>query len=163
MLKPLLVAAAAALALAGCSTSDDDTAYMQASSAVTQTGGGVVEFDTFGDATGIVYEAGVFTVPADGPYVVIAAPQVGGFLGDGAAGSANVWITVNGDDVPDSNVTWVTDTATNGDVIISQGVVELSEGDQVGVEWSTTGPNIEAIETPGEPLTPSIIFTMFGV
>ena len=162
MVKSLLVAAAAAVALAGCSAADD-TAYMQASSAVTQTGGGVVAFDTFGDATGIAYEAGAFTVPADGPYVVVAAPQVGGFLGDAEAGSANFWITVNGEDVPDSNVTWVTDVATNGDVIISQGVVELVEGDQVGVEWSTTGPAIEAIETPGEPLTPSIIFTMFGV
>ena len=162
MIIKTVIAAVAILALAGCSSSDD-TAYMQASSAVTQTGGGVVEFDTFGDASGIVYEAGAFTVPSDGPYIVVAAPQVGGFLGDAEAGSANFWITINGEDVSDSNVTWVTDTATNGDVIISQGVLELSEGDQVGVEWSTTGPAIEAIETAGEPLTPSIILTMFGV
>jgi hypothetical protein len=65
--------------------------------------------------------------------------------------------------VANSNVTWCSNDKSDGDVIVSQGVTMLTETSEVAVEWSTTGPALEAIVTEGEPLTPSIIFTLVQV
>ena len=50
------------------------------------------------------------------------------------------------------------------DVIISQGIVPMAAGDIVEVMMSANNPEanmcIEAIQPPGEPLVPSIIFSM---
>ena len=50
------------------------------------------------------------------------------------------------------------------DVIISQGIIPLAVGDGVEVMMSANNPEaamcIEAIQPAGEPLVPSIIFSM---
>lgn len=142
---------------------DDGPVFVQASSTFDQFDGGTVQFDSVDGANGVTTDGESFTVGEAGLYLIIAAPQVGGIKGDGDKGSANFWIAVNGDDVANSNVTWQTAQKSDGDVIVSQGVSYLQAGDEVSVEWSTTGPAIEAITTPGEPLTPSIIFTLVQV
>ena len=165
----LLVAITAAfgliLAMAAMVSADPVTPYVQASTSYDQHDGGLVEFDTLDGAAGITFNDAndSFTVAADGVYVIIAAPQVGGIQNQHAKGSANFWISINSQPVANSNVTWQSAQGSDGDVIISQGVTHLSAGDVVTVEWSTTGPALEAITTAGEPLTPSIIFTMFGI
>lgn len=159
------IAVAGALVAVGVTApaqSDPGPAYVQASSSVDQSGGGTVTFDTF-DANGISTSTTSFEVDEAGVYFIVAAPQVGGIEGGSKAGSANFWLQVNGQDVPDSNVSWDSAQKSDGDVIVSQGVVVLAAGDEVSVEWSSTGPNMEAIQPVGEPVVPSIIFSMFGV
>ena len=78
-------------------------------------------------------------------------------------GCFDLWLRVNGVDVANSNVQLCQDEGSMAkDVIISQGIVPLSEGDTVEVMMSANNPEasmcIEAIEPPGEPLVPSIIF-----
>lgn len=144
---------------------DPGPAYMQASTSFDQYDGGVVEFDQVDGSNNVFLteDGESFLVGETGLYFVVAAPQVGGIQNQGAKGSANFWLSVNGVDVANSNVTWQSAQGSDGDVIISQGVVVLQEDDEVAVEWSTTGPALEAIVTEGEPLTPSIIFTLVQV
>ena len=165
ILASFALVAAGALVAVGISApaqSATGPAYVQASSSVDQSGGGTVTFDTF-DANAITTGPTSFTVVNGGVYFIVAAPQVGGIEGGSKAGSANFWLQINGQDVPDSNVSWDSAQKSDGDVIVSQGVVVLQAGDAVSVEWSSTGPNMEAIQPDDEPLVPSIIFSMFGV
>lgn len=164
-LAPIAIAAAAAFAIGNITASADPVQpHAQLSTSFDQYGGGTVEFDQVDSIAGATFDAATDTVQVSegGLYLVVAAPQVGNIQNPGKTGSANFWITVNGTDVANSNVTYQ-HGGRNGDVIISQGAVVLTAGDEVGVEWSTTGPALEAITTPGEPLTPSIIFTLVKI
>ena len=75
------------------------------------------------------------------------------------------WLRVNGSDVSNSNVQLCQDAGSKAkDVIISQGIVPLEENDVLEVMMSANNPEaelcIEAIQPEGEPLVPSIIFSM---
>ena len=163
----IAVAAVAVLLLAiplmSSAGADGGPAYIQASTSFDQYGGGTVAFDTVDGSNKVSLADDAFTVEEAGLYLIVAAPQVGGIQNSNTKGSANFWIAVDGTDVPNSNVTWQSAQGSDGDVIVSQGVGVLAEGAVVTVEWSTTGPALEAIVTEGEPLTPSIIFTLVQV
>lgn len=136
--------------------------HAQLSTSYDQHDGGLVEFDQVDSIAGASFDAATneLTLDVGGVWTIIAAPQVGSVQQQKAAqGSANFWIAVNGVAVPNSNVTWAENSNGVGDVIISQGVGQFAAGDIITVEWSTTGPSLEAIYTEGEPLTPSIIFS----
>jgi hypothetical protein len=112
---------------------------------------------------------GDVTVEKKGKYVVIAAPQVGRD-GDCMESIPNFrcWLRVNGTDVPNSNVLMnVNRYRETKDVIITQGIVELEEEDIVNVMMASDTADevlLEAIDLgSGEPLIPSIIFTMFQI
>lgn len=103
-------------------------------------------------------------VNRSGSYIIIAAPQVGR-IGVGGTQNFRCWLTVNGLNVDNSNV-FMSLAPNTKDVIISQGIVELEKGDVVNVMISSDVAGeviIEAIQMPGEPLVPSIIFTMYKV
>ena len=141
--------------------------YLQASSTITQCPGmapEVVEIDVTDAASGLTLTDNRITVSEAGPYLIVAAPQVGR-EGAGPLGCFDLWLRVNGSDVANSNVQLCQDAGSMAkDVIISQGIIPLSEGDVVEVMMSANNPEaamcIEAIEPPGEPLVPSIIFSM---
>ena len=104
------------------------------------------------------------TVSEAGPYLIVAAPQVGR-EGEGPLGCFDLWLRVNGSDVANSNVQLCQDAGSKAkDVIISQGIVPMAAGDVVEVLMSANNPEaalcIEAIQPSGEPLVPSIIFSM---
>lgn len=170
-MKRILIAAAAvavlllAIPLVSNAGAENGVAFVQASTSYSQYGGGTVEFDTIDDSNGVFFEEedSAFIMDFDGLYLIVAAPQVGGIEAGTPKGCANFWLSVNDVDVENSNVTWCSNDKTDGDVIVSQGVTVLNESDVVKVEWSTTGPALEAIYTEGEPLTPSIIFTLVQV
>ena len=68
-------------------------------------------------------------------------------------------------DVANSNVQLCQDAGSMAkDVIISQGIAPLAAGDVLEVMMSANNPKanmcIEAIQPTGEPLVPSIIFSM---
>ena len=98
------------------------------------------------------------------PYLIVAAPQVGR-EGAGPYGCFDLWLRVNGADVANSNVQLCEDEGSRAkDVIISQGIVPMEAGDTLEVLMSANNPEaamcIEAIQPSGEPLVPSIIFSM---
>jgi hypothetical protein len=141
--------------------------YLQASSSISQCPGTapeVVRIDITDAANGIALADDKITVSEAGPYLVVAAPQVGR-EGAGPLGCFDLWLRVNGSDVANSNVQLCQDAGSMAkDVIISQGIVPLESGDVLEVLMSANNPEanicIEAIQPPGEPLVPSIIFSM---
>ena len=85
--------------------------------------------------------------------------------GAGPYGCFDLWLRVNGADVANSNVQLCQDEGSRAkDVIISQGIVPMEAGDTLEVLMSANHPEaamcIEAIQPSGEPLEPSIIFSM---
>ena len=141
--------------------------YLQASSSVTQCPGSapeVVALDIVDAANGIALANNTITVTESGPYLIVAAPQVGR-EGVGPYGCFDLWLRVNGTDVANSNVQLCQDEGSRAkDVIISQGIVPMEAGDVLEVMMSANNPEaamcIEAIQPSGEPLVPSIIFSM---
>ena len=141
--------------------------YLQASSSVTQCPGTapeVVAMNIIDAANGITLADNKITVGEGGPYLIVAAPQVGR-EGAGPYGCFDLWLRVNGSDVANSNVQLCQDEGSRAkDVIISQGIVPMESGDTLEVLMSANNPDaamcIEAIQPSGEPLVPSIIFSM---
>ncbi len=143
--------------------------YLQASSTITQCPGvtpEVVRIDVTDAANGITLADNKITVSEAGPYLIVAAPQVGR-EGGGPLGCFDLWLRVNGADVANSNVQLCQDAGSMAkDVIVSQGIIPLAAGDVLEVMMSANNPKadmcIEAIQPPGEPLVPSIIFSMLN-
>jgi hypothetical protein len=147
----------------------DCCAWMQASGGATQNIPGDdspqrVIIDQTDGAKHIENNAnGAFKVKRDGDYFIMAAPQVG-FEQVSVGSNLRCWIRVNGVNVDNSNVQLGTDSPATKDVIVSQGITPLKKDDVVEVFCaSNNGADLEAIANDGEPLVPSIIFTMFAV
>ncbi len=165
-MKKLIPALFVLIAPFGLAQADD---YLQASSTITQCPGPeptVVEIDVVDAADGVTLDDNKITVEEGGTYLIVAAPQVG-HEGDGPYGCFDLWLRVNGEDVGNSNVQICQDEGSRAkDVIISQGIVPLEDGDVLEVMMSANNPEaemcIEAIQPEGEPLVPSIIFSMIA-
>ena len=163
-MKKLITALFVLLVSVGVAKADQ---YLQASSTITQCPGTapeVVRIDVTDAASGIAMKNNKFTVGEAGPYLIVAAPQVGR-AGAGPYGCFDLWLRVNGKDVANSNVQLCQDAGSRAkDVIVSQGIVPLAAGDALEVMMSANNPAaklcIEAIQPSGEPLVPSIIFSM---
>ena len=165
------------LLLGACAGSTDEAIptdeagahYLQASSTITQCPGTepeLVKIDVTDGADGITLENNKITVNEAGTYLVVAAPQVGR-EDAGPLGCFDLWLRVNGSDVANSNVQLCQDADSMAkDVIISQGILPLEAGDVLEVMMSANNPEanlcIEAIQPSGEPLVPSIIFSMMN-
>ena len=142
-------------------------AYTQLSSTETQVNGPLGEgvpitFNSIDAINGVDFHddhPDEILIMEDGAYFIVAAPQIGAV--DFLAGSqiADYWIRVNGVNVGNSNVRYE-DNSKYEDVIVCQGVYELMAGDIVQVIGSGDNSKTTAIEEPGEPLVPSIIFSM---
>ena len=163
-MKKLISALCVLLASVGVAKADQ---YLQASSTLTQCPGAapeVVKIDVTDAASGIALKDNKVTVSEAGPYLIVAAPQVGR-ADAGPLGCFDLWLRVNGSDVANSNVQLCQDAGSRAkDVIISQGIVPMAAGGVLEVMMSANNPEanmcIEAIQPPGEPLVPSIIFSM---
>jgi len=145
-------------------------AYTQLSSTFTQVNGALgegvtIKFDSIDAISGVEFNPDrpdEIVIMEDSVYFIVAAPQVGAV--DSSAGNqiADYWIRVNGENVGNSNVRYE-DSSEYEDVIVCQGVYELSAGDIVQVVGSGENSATTAIEEPGEPLVPSIIFSMHRI
>ncbi len=164
MMKKLVLTMAVLVASASVANA---TQYLQASSSVTQCPGTaptLVEMDIIDAAEGVMLANNQITVGEAGPYLIVAAPQVGR-EGGGPYGCFDLWLRINGADVANSNVQLCQDEGSMAkDVIISQGIVPMEAGDMLEVMMSASNPEanicIEAIQPAGEPLVPAIIFSM---
>ncbi|MCY4607473.1 MAG: hypothetical protein OXD40_02595 [bacterium] len=163
-MKKIVISLCALVASVSVASADQ---YLQASSSVTQCPGTeptLVAMDIIDAAEGIAMENNRITVSEAGPYLIVAAPQVGR-EGDGPYGCFDLWLNINGNDVANSNVQLCLDDGSMAkDVIISQGIVPMEAGDALEVMMSASNPEaeicIEAIQPAGEPLVPAIIFSM---
>jgi len=101
-----------------------------------------------------------------GVYVLIAAPQVGRTSGT-MERYVDIWLRRNGRDIPNSNVRNVVGTSGGKDVIVNQSMMSFNSDDVINVmmsvETSDEGLGIEAIKPDGEPLIPSIIFSLHKI
>ena len=103
-------------------------------------------------------------VEEEGFYLAIASPQVGR-INEGGVENFRCWLKVGQEDVVNSNVLMNLEGSTK-DVIVCQAVVELKRGDELSVWMSaSTGGDVavEAIKPMGEPLVPSVIFSMLKI
>ncbi len=119
--------------------------------------------------SGILHSAenpGTITISDSGIYVLISAPQVGRTSGTKPR-FVDFWLRKNGSDIPNSNVRLVIGENSSKDVIVNQTMMPFNAGDLVNVMMSVEVPDeglgIEAIHPTGEPLIPSIIFSMHKI
>ncbi len=109
---------------------------------------------------------GTIRITDSGIYVLIAAPQVGRTSGSKAR-FVDFWLRKNGTDIQNSNVRVVIGEDSNKDVIVNQTMMPFNTGDLINVmmsvEVADEGLGIEAIHPTGEPLIPSIIFSMHKI
>ncbi len=109
---------------------------------------------------------GTIRVQDSGIYVLIAAPQVGRKSGTQDR-FVDFWLRKNGTDIANSNVRTVISGQGSKDVIVNQSMMPFEAGDLINVMMSVEVPDeclgIEAIHPTGEPLIPSIIFSMHKI
>jgi len=128
-----------------------------------------VELNQNDSISGIQHSAenpGIIKITDSGIYVLIAAPQVGRTTGTKAR-FVDFWLRKNGTDIQNSNVRVVIGENSNKDVIVNQTMMPFNSGDLINVmmsvEVADEGLGIEAIHPTGEPLIPSIIFSMHKI
>jgi hypothetical protein len=106
------------------------------------------------------------TVKTAGVYFMVAALQVGKDAGD-AGDYLDVWMKQDGQDVANSGCRQVIHDPKFTTVLVCQGVAECKAGDVFNVAISASsagkGIGIKAIKPAGEPLIPSIIFSMYKI
>ncbi len=144
----------------------DDSAYAQLSSSETQLAGAAGQVITLNqnDSVKEVENAnGTITVKKAGVYFVIAAGQVGSSDGNGK-GTVRLWVRQNGKDVDNSN----TEQKVAGNytaVLVCQGVGEVKAGDKLQLVQSCSGlgAGMIASKPKGEPVLPSMIFSLLKV
>jgi len=109
---------------------------------------------------------GTIRIKDSGIYVLIAAPQVGRTSGSQDR-FVDFWLRKNGTDLANSNVRVVISGKDSKDVIVNQTMMPFESGDLINimmsVEVADEGLGIEAIHPTGEPLIPSIIFSMHKI
>ncbi len=109
---------------------------------------------------------GTIKIQDSGIYVLIAAPQVGRTSGNKKR-FVDFWLRKNGTDIANSNVRVDIDGEGSKDVIVNQSMMPFEAGDLINimmsVEVDDEGLGIEAIHPTGEPLIPSIIFSMHKI
>ena len=151
-----------------CCGKNSKTIHAQLSSSVDQPNGplgtGVpITFNIQDSIHGVGHLPGSSEVhiSEDGLYFVLAAPQTGATCDCGF--TSDYWMKVNGDNVANSNVRFVASNSESKDVIVTQGVLKLKDGDVLQIFGAGLTSKCEAITQMGEPLVPSIIFTMYKV
>jgi hypothetical protein len=107
------------------------------------------------------------TVKTAGVYFVIAAIQVGKDQAGDPGDYLDIWIKQNGKDVDNSGCRQVIHDPKYTTVLVCQGIAECKAGDLFNVAISASaaghGIGIKAIKPKGEPVIPSIIFSMFKI
>jgi hypothetical protein len=105
-------------------------------------------------------------VKTPGVYFVVAAIQVGKDSGDSDE-YLDVWLKQNGKDVDNSGCRQAIKDTKFTTVLVSQGIAECKAGDVFTVAISASSPakglGIKAIKPKGEPVIPSIIFSMYKI
>jgi hypothetical protein len=169
-----LVIARAGRTVAADTDAERGPIYAQLSSAVSQLPKGdtplTVSMESNDALKGLVHsdkdKTGEITVKTPGVYFVVAAIQVGKDYGD-TDEWVDVWLKQNGKDVDNSGCRQAIKDPKFTTVLVCQGIAECKGGDvfNVSISASSTGKGlgIKAIKPKGEPVIPSIIFSMYKI
>lgn len=133
-----------------------------------------VRFDSNDFLSGISHktdkEPEKITIEHEGTYFIVAAGQIGGEPPTNFSRFIDLWLRVNGTDVPNSNVRAsipASLVAGNTYVLVCQAVMPFKKGDVLEVMLSVSvaenGLGLIATQPQGEPLIPSIIFSMYKI
>jgi hypothetical protein len=155
-----LLSSLPALAIPSRTATPRGVSFAQLSSKIDQKPGGFVQFESKDSLTRVTATANAVTVKQSGAYLIIASPQVTA-IKDG--GCFDAWLVVNGKNVENSGVRLCQAKAGNTDVIVSQAIMTLKAGDRIQVKTSGKDVKMDAIAPQGEPLIPSIIFSILGL
>jgi hypothetical protein len=147
--------------------------YAQLSSPVTQDpkdGPLLVEMTSNDAISGIDHsdktKTADITIKTAGVYFCVAAIQVGKDSGD-AGDYLDVWIKQNAKDVDNSTCRQVIHDPKYTTVLVCQGIAECKAGDVFNVAIASSSPGkgigIKVIKPKGEPVVPSIIFSMYKI
>lgn len=105
-------------------------------------------------------------VKTPGVYFVMAAAQVGRSKGE-SNDYVDLWVKQNGKGVDNSNTRQALKDGSFTTVLVCQGIAECKAGDviQVAMSASSAGKGLGVIATrpEGEPVIPSIIFSMYKI
>lgn len=140
---------------------------IQLSSLVGQvpTNNDVIVFDSIDLIDDIDFTIGTSNIIINkkGNYFIIAAPQIGydGYIWFHDY-VFNCWMIKNGVPIINSNVQF-NSGKSDKDVIVVQAIVEFDKDDVLQIGYSGNNSKIEAIFILGQPVVPSIIFSMFKI
>ena len=144
----------------------DGGPFAQLSSTQTQEAsakGKAVTLNVTNAARGVENQNGVITIKEAGLYFLLGASQAGATAKDGK-GKVRLWARLNGKDIDNSNNE---QSVANGStaVFAAQGAAEMKVGDKVVLVCSASGAGVGLVAShpKGEPVVPSVIFTMFKV
>ena len=132
----------------------------QLSSAQKQKPGKLVEFELQDNVNGIAVSRNTVTIQKPGSYLLMAAPQI---TATKNGGCLDLWLVLNGKDIPNSSIRSCQSTAGNTDVLMSQTIIKLKPGDRIQVMTNGDGAVLDAVRPSKGPLIPSIIFTVVGL
>lgn len=132
----------------------------QLSSAIDQKPGKLVDFEMRDNVNGIDVARNSVVVKKPGSYLVMAAPQI---TATKNGGCLDLWLMLNGKDIPNSSIRSCQTTAGNTDVLMSQTIIKLKPGDRIQVMTNGDGAILDAIKPTQGPLIPSVIFTIVGL
>jgi len=134
--------------------------FAQLSSAVSQNPGGFVQFELMDTLQRLQATKDSVTTVQGGNYLIVASPQVTATK-DG--GCVDAWIVLNEQDVKNSGVRLCQAKAGNTNVVVSQSIMSLKQGDKLQVKTSGKDVKLDAIKPQKGPLIPSIIFTVVQI
>jgi hypothetical protein len=101
-----------------------------------------------------------------GSYLIVAAGQVGKTSGSTTC-NVDLWLSLNGGFVPNSNTRASVNVVNDTIVLVSQSIMPLKANDIVNTVMSVSnagqGCGLINISAPGEPNIPPIIFSMVRI
>jgi hypothetical protein len=147
--------------------------YAQLSSSLSQkatAGGALVTMDSNDALGGLGHDdkgkSPDVVIKSDGVYFMVAAIQVGKEKGI-SDDYIDVWMKQNGKDVDNSGCRQSIKDPKFTTVLVCQGIAECKAGDKFNVVISTNAPDdgvgIVKIAPKGEPVIPSIIFSIYKI
>ena len=134
--------------------------FAQFLSAVSQQPGGFVQFELKDTLQRLEATEDSITTDQGGNYLIVASPQVTATK-DG--GCVDAWLVLNEQDVKNSGVRLCQAKAGNTNVVVSQSIMSLKQGDKLQVKTSGKDVKLDAIKPQKGPLIPSIIFTVLQI
>jgi len=145
--------------------------YSYIVSNTTQTNGGtasanLITYDSIIGTSDITQSSGAITFTKDGEYSV----QFSGQFNKGTAGAqnVNVWLSLNGTNVPDSRIFQTVSSTTTYGVYSREYLLNINNGDNLSLYWSSTDPAMSILAFagttgPDRPAQPSVSVTIHQI
>ena len=160
---PIVNRIVAAVVLAGAFAMPAYAQQAQLSASASQTGSGPakVRLDVVDFAVGIDHPTPTdIVIKHSGLYFMMISAQIGS---KAATGYVDIFIRVNGKNVPNTNKRQSIVSSDHTAVLVSQGVGLLKPGDVITVLFSASDPSLGLIATKprGEPAVPAVTVSIF--